>query len=202
MESINFVLKTTDINLDNTPATYYTKTFTNNLGSVAQNRTSFIWNNVNLRTILGEMYDRYDKFNISLNFIAGGATGTSAETISDFRNFYVKFKGLNFSTTYNQSTQNNCDSVILTSIQVPLTASTAWLNNYFTQQYFTFSKAEISSINIDLLNIYNDSYYIPSDANHMVGHIIFSFNIYGCEDYKNIKNNANTNLDLDLRKIF
>ena len=35
-ESINFVLKSTDINSDNTAATYYGLTYTNNIGSVAQ----------------------------------------------------------------------------------------------------------------------------------------------------------------------
>ena len=50
-ESINFVLKSTDINSDNTAATYYNTTFTNNIGSVAQNRNSLTWNNVNLRML-------------------------------------------------------------------------------------------------------------------------------------------------------
>lgn len=202
METINFVLRTTDINPDNNVTSYYNLTYSNNLGTIAQNRSSITWNNVNLKAILGEMYDRYEKFNISLNFIAGAAVGSSIDAIVDNRIFYVRLKGLNFITSYNQLTQNNCGSVVLTSIQVPLTINTSWLNNYFTQQYFTFQKNDMVQLNIDLLNIYDDLYYQPSSNARMLGHMIFSFNIYGCEDYKNVQSNSNQNIDLELRKIF
>ena len=102
-ESINFVLKSTDINSDNTAATYYGLTYTNNIGSVAQNRSSITWNNVNLRMLLGEMYDRYDKFNISLNFIAGSRTGSTVEDAPDNRNVSVRMRGLNFTSSYSQA---------------------------------------------------------------------------------------------------
>ena len=58
-ETVNFVLRTTSINNDNTPAVYYNSTFRNNIGTVAQNRSSITWNNINLRNVLDEMYDRY-----------------------------------------------------------------------------------------------------------------------------------------------
>ena len=30
-------------------------------------RTSFTWNNIDLRMLLGDMYDKYDRFNLCLN---------------------------------------------------------------------------------------------------------------------------------------
>ena len=198
-ESINFVLKTTDISSDNNTATYYGLTVTNNIGSVGKNRTSLTWNNVNLRMLLGEMYDRYDKFNISLNFVAGTKMGTANETNFDTRLLNVRLRGLNFTSSYNQPTGNNNNSIILTSMQLP-TTPLPWANNYITQQYFTFQKQESATITIDLISVVTDANSIPTTDTTMIGHTIYGFNIYGCEEYKNTKNDLNTNLDI--RKIF
>ena len=199
-ESINFVLKSTDINSDNTAATYYGLTYTNNIGSVAQNRNSITWNNVNLRMLLGEMYDRYDKFNISLNFIAGSRTGSVVEDAPDNRNVSVRMRGLNFTSSYSQASGNNNNSIVLSTIQIPLTNNTAWVNNYFTQQYFTFQKQETATITIDLISVLTDTFPTPTQSTKLIGHLLYSFNIFGCEEYKNTKNDLNTNLDI--RKIF
>lgn len=201
-ETVNLVLKSTSINNDNTPAIYYNHTYRNNIGTVAQNRSSITWNNINLRNLLGEMYDRYEKFNISLVFIAGAKTGTAVETGANNRIFYVRMRGLNFNSSYDQGTGNNNNSVVLTSLRVPLEASTTWVNQNFTQQYFTFQKQDNVNINIDLVNIVDDDFYTPDDENSMIGHIIYSFSITGVEDYKNIKKLENQNVDLELRKIF
>ena len=199
-ESINFVLKSTDINSDNTAATYYGLTYTNNIGSVAQNRNSITWNNVNLRMLLGEMYDRYDKFNISLNFIAGSRTGSVVEDAPTNRNVSVRMRGLNFTSSYSQASGNNNNSIVLSTIQIPLTNNTAWVNNYFTQQYFTFQKQETATITIDLISVLTDTFPTPTQSTKLIGHLLYSFNIFGCEEYKNTKNDLNTNLDI--RKIF
>jgi len=201
-ESVNFVLKSTSINIDNTPATYYTNTYTNNIGTVAQNRSSITWNNISLKNLLGEMYNRYEKFNISLNFIAGAKTGTADEIAGNNRIFYVRMRGLNFTSSYDQKTGNNNNSVVLTSFNVPLDGALTWVHENFKQQYFTFQKQDYVNINIDLINIVDDDFYSPTDENLMIGHIIYSFSITGVEDYKNNKKAENQNVDLELRKIF
>ena len=38
----------------------------NQFGTINGNRNDMTWSNVNFRTILGDMYDKYDKFNIKL----------------------------------------------------------------------------------------------------------------------------------------
>ena len=165
-----------------------------------KNRNSITWNNVNLRMLLGEIYDRYDKFNISLNFIAGSRTGSVVEDAPDNRNVSVRMRGLNFTSSYSQASGNNNNSIVLSTIQIPLTNNTPWVNNYFTQQYFTFQKQETATITIDLISVLTDTYPTPTLSTKMIGHLLYSFNIFGCEEYKNTTNDLNTNLDI--RKIF
>ena len=152
--------------------------------------------------LLGEMYDRYDKFNISLNFIAGSRTGSTAEDTPDNRTVSVRMRGLNFTSSYSQASGNNNNSIVLSTVQVPLTNNTAWENNYFTQQYFTFQKQETATITIDLISVLTDTYPTPSTSAKLIGHLLYSFNIFGCNEYQNTKSNEDLNFDLDLRKIF
>jgi hypothetical protein len=201
-ESVNFVLKTTSINTDHTAATYYNTTFSNNIGTVAQNRTSITWNNINLKNLLGEMYDRYERFNISLNFISGSRTGSANETVADGRMFYVRMRGLNFTSSYDQKTGNNDNSAVFATLSLPLSAFTPWNFSTLTPIYFTFRKQETTNINIDLVWLFSDGYYTPASNNAMIGHFIIGFNIIGCDDYKNNKKSENQNVDLELRKIF
>ena len=201
-ETVNLVLKTTDINPDHNAATYYGTTFSNSTGTVAENRTSITWNNINLKNLLGEMYDRYERFNISLSFICGARTGSANETTADMRMFSVRMKGLNFTSSYDQKTGNNDNTATFTTISLPLTAFTPWNFSNLTPTYFTFLKQETTNINIDLVWVFNDGYYTPASNNTMVGHFIIGFNIIGCEDFKNNKKSENQNVDLELRKIF
>ena len=183
-QSVNLILKTTQINLDNTAATYYGNTVTSLTGIVSNNRTSFTWNNINFRLLLGDMYDKYERFNINLNFVAGGATGSTLEPVPDNRMFLVKLSGLPFTSSYNQPTNTNINQVVLTAIQVPLSASTTWYNNFFTTQYCTFTKQDIVNISIDLHTVATDTTYTTATS-RMLGHCVFSFNIYGVDDFEN-----------------
>ena len=183
-QSVNLVLKTTQISTDNQTITYFGSTVENQYGKVSNNRTSVTWKNINLKTLLGDMFEKYDRFNINLNYIAGGATAGNAETNADNRLFQVKLSGLPFTSSYNQPTQTNVGSVNLTVVQVPSTASTTWYNNFLSQQYFTFTKQDLVNITVDLHTVATDTYYVPSNANLMIGHLILSFNIYGVENFE------------------
>ena len=89
-ECVNLNLKTTQINSSTTHADYYNKTVTTNAGQVSNNRQSYTWNNVNMRCILGDMYDKYDRFNICLNNVSmsppfplvAGISSSVVQTIS------------------------------------------------------------------------------------------------------------------------
>ena len=60
-ECATFHLNTTDISTSTDIYTQY--------GSINAYRNDITWNNVSLRTILGDMYNKYDKFNIKLSAI-------------------------------------------------------------------------------------------------------------------------------------
>jgi hypothetical protein len=184
-QTVNLVLKTSQISSDNTPATYFGNTVTTQYGSIYNSRSSFKWNNINLRTLLGDMFDKYERFNICLNFIGGASTGSTAETTADNRCFQIKLSGLPFLSSYNIPTIANTGVVNLQVIQVPLTASTTWVNNFIGSQMYTFSKQEQVNISIDLTTVVSDSIYAPATLNSMIGHCIFSFSIYGVTDFLN-----------------
>lgn len=201
-QSVNFVLKTTSISSTDAFATYYNKIVSNNIGTISQNRSSITWNNINLKNMLGEMYDRYERFNISLNFMCGSRCGSAAEGTADNRTFYVRMRGLNFTSSYDQKTGNNDNSVVLTSLRIPNGANSVWDLANITTTYFTFRKQETVNINIDLINVFSDSFSVISANTQMIGHFAIGLTITGCEDYKNIEKSENKNVDLELRKIF
>jgi hypothetical protein len=189
-ETVTFVLKTTDINSSNAVADYYGTTIVNNIGKIAQNRTSLTWYNVNLKSILGSMYDKYEKFNIYLNFLAGSATGTTAETTLDYRLFQIQVSGLPFI---------NNNSVIMAIADIPATADTPWRHTTLNQIPFTISKTPMTTINIDLLNIIDNSYYLPTVNTEMIGQTIYSFSIVGIDEYRN--ESTKGNLDVTINRL-
>lgn len=195
-QSVNLVLKSTQISLDNTPGNYYNQTVTSQFGSISNNRTSFVWTNINMKTLLGDMFEKYDRFNICLNFVAGAATGATAENNPDQRILSVKLNGLPFTSSYNQPTIANTGTVVLTSIQIPTTAVTTWVNNYFTSQYYTFTKQTLVNIGIDLHTIVTDKNPVVDVNTKMIGHCIFSFNIYGVDAF-GIPDITSSRLDLN-----
>jgi hypothetical protein len=183
-QSVNLVLKTTQINVSDYDLLYYNNNVTSVYGSVSNNRTSFTWNNINLKTLLGDLFDKYDRFNINLNFVAGSQTGTTAETDLNNRMFLVKLSGLPFTSSYNQPTKNNIGTVVLTAIQASEKANATWVNNFLTPQFCTFTKQDIVNITIDLHTIIRDTIYTTTQYT-MLGHCVFSFNIYGVDEFVN-----------------
>jgi hypothetical protein len=97
--SCRLVLKTSDL----------TTNASTNIGTCDQFRTSFTWNNINLRMLLGSMYDQYDYFNISLISISSSLTQALAVgATADDKMVFVKMSGLPFiNQTFQQSTGNN-----------------------------------------------------------------------------------------------
>ena len=52
-ESASLVLKTSDLTLNSSTV----------IGTADQYGTTYTWNNINLRVLLSDMYDKYDRFN-------------------------------------------------------------------------------------------------------------------------------------------
>jgi hypothetical protein len=150
------------------------------VGTADANGVTLTWNNINLRVLLGDIYDMYDRFNLNLNTIAtsiAGAIGTSA----DDRACYITIAGLPWiNNTYNQKSNSNSNATVI--------ASCVFISGGQTTQYYygnnttTFIKnQDICNITISIRKILDDA--SPSTANAFP-RMMFIFDIEGVEAYK------------------
>ena len=74
---------------------------TNN-GTSNTTRTSTTWTNIDLRTLLGDMYNKYDMFNICLNTIATAPSVNNFMSAAADLQTMVRVSGIPFiNNTYN-----------------------------------------------------------------------------------------------------
>ena len=184
-ENISLCLKTTQIEPSTTYGDYYDVTKATSTGKVENNRTTYTWYNVNLRNLLGPIYNKYNKFNICLNNIGTSLQGGSANGLND-RTLQVKMSGLQWLSSYNQSTGNNDQNKVIKLIQLSTAAATADVLQ-FNEQYHTFLKgSDVVDITINLHNISTDTNWSkPSSNAYLLGHMIFNFNIQGVPEILN-----------------
>ena len=90
-QTASLALKTSDLAFGSTTS----------VGTADSTETSFTWNNIKLRLLLGDMHDQYDRFNLILNTIATGFADV-IETTTIYRCTYVTICGLPWtSNAYN-----------------------------------------------------------------------------------------------------
>lgn len=122
-----FHLNTTDIS---TSTDVY-----NQYGSINANRNDITWNNVSLKTIMGNMYNKYDKFNIKLCSIMHSEPTLIPSSTSVNLNLQINIGGLPFSNcTYNTKADNNLVTCEIGSFILTSTAKQIYYNedNVFT----------------------------------------------------------------------
>ena len=88
----SLVLRTSDLTVN----------ATNQYGTVDQYRTTYTWNNINLRTVLGDMYDKYDTFNLCLNTVSSAVADVALGTGNDDRTVMIKCQDCHLSTKHTQ----------------------------------------------------------------------------------------------------
>lgn len=198
-ENISLCLKTTQIEPSLTFGDYYDTTKATSTGKVENNRTTYTWYNVNLKNLLSPIYDKYNKFNICLNNIGTSIQGGSVSGLND-RTLQVKMSGLQWLSSYNQSTGNNDSNKVIKLIQLSTAASIADVLQ-FNEQYHTFLKgSDIVDITINLHNISTDTNWTKPTTNaYLLGHMIFNFNIQGVPEQLNerleIKQKSNVHIN-------
>jgi hypothetical protein len=178
LQIASLVLRSSDLTLNTS----------NQYGSCDAMKLTQTWNNINLRTLLGDMYDKYDLFNICLNTIStagAGANGTllggAVATAADNLNVVVKLSGLPFiNQTY--SVKNGCNTSVC-PISTFLFANSGTANNITTTQLFfsnncyTFGKSQQScNLTIQYGRILDDA--LPTTTN-AYPNMIFIFDIVG-----------------------
>jgi hypothetical protein len=156
----SLVLKTTDLTT-NVTNTLNGTIFSSQYGSFNNKLSSFTWNNINLRTLLGDMYDMFDEFNLCLNTIST-AQCSSIDTISDNKNVYIKLSGLPWlNQTYNVKTINNGNTTNIATFN--FTAENAATQYYYSNNIATFGKSQDScNMTIEYSRILDDTIPLPT----------------------------------------
>ena len=150
----------------------------NSFGTINNLRTDTTWFNVDFKTILGDMYYQFDKFNISLAFITF-ATGAYAygTTVND-RTLMINLGGLNFNNcAYNTQTGSNNSSASIGTITLPGNAVAGSFN--FTNDMNTitiFKPNNMTNVRIFFTRFDNAA---PVSAAGLYPAMDFFFHIYG-----------------------
>jgi hypothetical protein len=134
-------------------ATLYLKssdlsTTENATGLASVGNTVLTWNNINLRTLLGDMYEEYETFNLSLTSIASSKTphalGASFGN-SDINNLQLTLyiEGLPFiHNTYDVAKRINTGRAVLGIFSYPTTAGAIFYRVYNQSGTLTFGKSQ------------------------------------------------------------
>lgn len=165
-------------------------TYSNSNGKCDKYRTSMTWNSINLRTLLGDMYNDYDLFNLCLNSIATSDPTASISTDANNLNVIVKIGGLPFiNQTYDVTNGHNKTDATICAFQ--FNASEPKLEFYY-DNVMTFGKnQELLNITISyerIIDAKSPSYtaLLPPKTPAVVSpfpHCVFNFDIFGVEKY-------------------
>jgi len=159
-ECASFVLRTNDATVSNT------------------NLTTHTWRNICLRTLLGDMYDKYDTFMLKPVYIASAnppalQAGASVED----RMLVFNIQGLPFLNHLNSTTLTKLSSCVFGALILRVVLPTS-INGGIP---LTFGKYKVLT---DITIFYNrisknanGNYNVQS--NNPYPHMIFSFQIYG-----------------------
>ena len=148
--SVRLVLKTSDLTANATTA----------IGQCDQYRQSFTWFNINLRALLGDLYDQYDYFNLLLISVSSSLVSANLNAGSaEDRMLYIRLGGLPFvGQNYNQRTGNVGGLVTIGTLQIPITSIT--LNQFYnnSSNVCTFNKSQdLCNFTISFFRISDDT---------------------------------------------
>ena len=139
-------------------------------------RTSFTWNNINLRNALGDMYDKYDLYNLVLNVIINDNVAISYNFSEADKQALIRISGLPFrNCTYNNNLKTS--GVIIGNYQYPVSALSS--RYYNDNSYITFAKnQDICNITIDMLRM-SDLTLVRTQSTRTFPELVIWFSIYG-----------------------
>ena len=202
-ESTTLILNTFDISTSTDANISYNTTVDNQYGTIANNRCTLTWKNINMRRVLGEMYDKFETFNMYLYQINQSSAFWTAPPVSNsgFLLVNVNIKGLQFlNNTYSVKTSNNTGTAFLTSYLLNNTSSTGvgTVTPMFNPSILTFGKStECVDITIDMKTAYSQTYtpiVAPvgglAENSNSFGTFIFMFKFYGIPKRDNIITNG------------
>ena len=139
-----------------------------------------------MRQVLGEMYDKYETFNLYLCQVSQSqGFGSVATCVVNQLLVDIRIKGLQFlNNGYNIKSRNNTNSAFLTSYILNLTnnatGSLGTITPMFNPTIITFGKsADCVDINIDMKRSADQQYPTVATNTAGFGTFVFMFKIYG-----------------------
>ena len=203
-ETACLILNTFDINPSVASSAYFMPIIIDNqYGTITNNRCNLTWKNIDMRRVLGVMYDKYETFNLYLYQVSQSqGFGTVASCAANQQLVDIRIKGLQFlNNGYNVTSRNNTNTAFLTSYVLNVTnnaaASLGTVTPMFNPTIVTIGKsADIVDINIDMKCTRDQQYpSIPLNTSGF-GTFIFMFKIYGIPTKeKNIITNGSRMLE-------
>ena len=148
-----------------------------------------LWRNINLRTVLGDMYDKYDLFNLTVKYIGSGKLNPVFDNI-DNSNIIININGLPFiNQTYNHSRFCNTSNAVLGLYTIPNTLNSVSSQCFYSSNYLTFGKnQELVNINIYFTRIVDNDPPPVSIANCSYPEFVFILDIFGIDKEDGNKN--------------
>ena len=170
-QTASLVLKTHDLTYGSTTST----------GTADTLGTTFTWNNINLRVLLGDLYDQYDRFNLNLNTVATTKSPSYLQDTEGERCTYITVAGLPWvNNTYSVNSSGNTNATVIASIYI---GSAIQNTQYFYgNNTTTFTKnQDVCNITISFIKILDGAKPNPATA---YPKMIFIFDIEGVEAYR------------------
>ena len=179
-ENASLCLRTVDITGDGVATSQIG--LDNTIGTISSSAQTIKWKNVNFRMVLGDMYDKYDKFNITINsYSIKESTDDLAAYECDFV-YYIS--GLPFSNqTYNLRTGN------LSNKSVLMTTHFENIQNAGAPMQFNILKNTVTIHKPTQLCDITISAVLNNNAltNQLFNHQTFVLDIVGCDGYERNK---------------
>lgn len=143
----------------------------NSIGTIACNAQLLTWKDVNMRLVLGDLYDKYEKFNMKLVAFSHRPPTTNL-TANNNVLFYLSGLNISYGAYYHPSRGMRHETVIGASI---LRSATTGTNNAFYDITTSISKPkEYETITIEIKN--NSTQVVggrDEKINQMIGHTTF-----------------------------
>jgi hypothetical protein len=148
----------------------------NQSGGSDARRLTQTWNNINLRTLLGDMYDKYDLFNICLNTITTASAAAATGQTNDDRNVIIKLSGLPFiNQTY--SVLQGCNTSVCAISSFQFISSATATQFFYSNNCYTFGKSQQScNLTIQYGRVLDDA--LPTTG-VTYPNVVFIFDIIG-----------------------
>ena len=173
-QTASLVLKTFDLTYGSTTSA----------GTADTLGTTFTWNNIDLRVLLGDMYGQYDRFNLNLNTIATSKSPSYDQNTENERCNYITIGGLPWvNNTYNVNSNSNINATVIASMFIG--SSTQNTQYFYGNNTTTFTKnQDVCNITISFLKVLDGTKANPATE---YPKMIFIFDIEGVEAYR-VKN--------------